>query len=391
MTNAPLIDKDADLPSAADVRLSDSAAAILGRPYRLETPRPKDVWTPLDLREHLQWAINVEHYTIPFYMATWFSIKDQADEAARLVKSIVNQEMLHLQSAVNVYNAFQFEAQPGQPDPNPDPVLGAPAYGGQIPHLKFSLNKVDPTTIFSPYSTEIGPLDMRRLNMMCIVEYPKWFDEEDKRIIAGLAEEAPEEEYGSIGELYQAIRDHLGDFEANVVGGRRQVDIFENWYANTSLTVSESGSPGFEQVKGLVELIVSQGEGKTKREAAIPTRFQNPANDPQPAADHFEKFNYLRGQPLPDTWPLTIGNPAGRSAQEALLEHYAQLLNYMRVIFHATPPPNPDGTVPDNLPLAPGGFGPVMFKVGAAIAACWQNGALPMFSNPEATSAGDAS
>jgi len=123
-----------------------------------------DQWTIGHLRDHLQYAVNLEFWTIPFYMAAMLSIVDRTSSAFQLVQSIVNQEMLHLQLASNVANAY-----------GRSPSFDAPAYVGQeIPHLNFAIDTPDPRPQFSPYSAEVGPLDIERVNAMCLIEYPEW-------------------------------------------------------------------------------------------------------------------------------------------------------------------------------------------------------------------------
>jgi len=316
----------------------------------------KGPWSQSDMQRHLQWAVNVEHYTIMYYMSAWFSIKDQGCEAARLLKSIVNQEMAHMQSAANLANAFGtvLHIQP-------------PLYGQSIPHLDFTLDDPDPTRIFTPYSTAIGPFDLRRLNTMCIIEFPEWSPEPH--------DHGDSEVYGSIGELYGAIIDNIAHLAPTIIGNNQQVDHFGRFYPKVDMKVTEDGEAARRQVDGLIDLIVFQGEGRSRREDGVPARFQNAVDDIRPAADHYDKFTYLREQPLPETWELAAGDAAGKRAQSALLQHYGHLVEHMNYMFGK----KSDGTRHDK---PHGEFGPAMFSVGAAIAACWQHGALPMFSLP---------
>src|SRR5215210_4733175 len=118
-----------------------------------------DDWTIAHLRAHLQYAVDLELWTIPFYMSALFSVVDRTSAAYQLVQSVVHQEMLHLQLAANVANAYGLS-----------PTFDAPRYVGQtIPHLDFSIDEPDPRPEFSPFSAEIGPLDAERVNAMCLV------------------------------------------------------------------------------------------------------------------------------------------------------------------------------------------------------------------------------
>ena len=63
-------------------------------------------WDIRHLHTHLQYAIDLEFWTIPFYLSAMYSIKDKNSRAYQLIRTIVNQEMLHLQSICNVANSF---------------------------------------------------------------------------------------------------------------------------------------------------------------------------------------------------------------------------------------------------------------------------------------------
>jgi hypothetical protein len=76
----------------------------LGEPV---IPPEARIATLKDLQTHLQTAIEVEHATIPPYLCALYSIKDNTNlEAARIIKSVVLEEMLHMILAANVLNAI---------------------------------------------------------------------------------------------------------------------------------------------------------------------------------------------------------------------------------------------------------------------------------------------
>ena len=59
-----------------------------------------------DLRQHLQWAIELEHSTLPPYLTALYSIKDGTNqEAVEVIHSVFIEEMLHLTLAANILNA----------------------------------------------------------------------------------------------------------------------------------------------------------------------------------------------------------------------------------------------------------------------------------------------
>jgi hypothetical protein len=116
----------------------------------------KDSWTLTHLRQHIQFAVDLELWTIPFYMSAMYSIRDRTSPAFQLIQTVVNQEMLHLQSAANIANAYGMS-----------PEIRAPQYRGKaIPHLEFQLDKPDPRPQYEPYSAEIGPLDTEPLGIV---------------------------------------------------------------------------------------------------------------------------------------------------------------------------------------------------------------------------------
>ncbi|MCL1048652.1 ferritin-like protein [Shewanella abyssi] len=353
----------------------------LKHPKKITSQNP---WTIEALREHLQWAVDVELYTIPFYMSAMYSVIDQASEARRLVRSVVNQEMLHMQCAANIANAYGCDLH-----------ITAPHYGGEVPHLDFEANPNQPTKIFSPYSTQIGPMDVLRINAMCIIECPGEF--------SSATLDPNTAEYSSIGEIYQAIREGAAMLSECIIPNNNQVAHFTSTYPDvSSLIISEDCCEGLVQVNGLIDLIVDQGEGaawpndnispdatieqryEDYQQEQLPPEYQNHVDDIQPYWDHFQKFTYLRKQTLPETFPLGFGSPRGRKNQQILINHFGHFLQLMNIVF------NPiyqqqlansnDISVAAVQQMAGAEFGNTMYKVGAAIAACWENGVVPAFS-----------
>jgi len=314
-------------------------------------------WTLEDVQKHLQYAVDLELWTIPFYMAAMYSIEDRSHPSYQLIQTVVYQEMLHLQLAANVANAYGTEL-----------VIRPPEYvGDKIPHLNFRLDKPDPRLEFHPSSAEIGPLDLPRVNSMCLIEYPKWAGHHRPDLRPNIAD------YGSIGEFYRAVQLGMTERAADLRGRCRQVDEFGRFYANMDrLTVDLDGEPGLAQALRLVQAITNQGEGEMRGERDIPTMFQNTADDAHAQHAHFGKFRRVReavlGAHPPRTYPGVAppppGSPGAR-AQEILVRDFGVLCTLLQALFHGGDPAE---------------FGPRMTKVGAAISNCWQNGAIPRFS-----------
>jgi hypothetical protein len=76
-----------------------------------------------DPRRHLQWAIELEHATIPPYLCALYSLDpDRNPEAAQVIRTVFTEEMLHLALA----------AKPAQrggltPTRHARPAVGLPA------------------------------------------------------------------------------------------------------------------------------------------------------------------------------------------------------------------------------------------------------------------------
>ena len=85
-----------------------------------------------DLRRHLQWAIEVEHSTIPPYEYAMWSVVDPESAAATSIKYVAREEMLHAALAANLLTAiggsprFTGDAVPATPThapPRPEEPL----------------------------------------------------------------------------------------------------------------------------------------------------------------------------------------------------------------------------------------------------------------------------
>lgn len=343
-------------------------------------------WDQETLHKHLQAAVDLELWTIPFYMASMYSLEDPSGMPYRLIQSIVYQEMLHVQLAANIANAFGLS-----------PTFKEPVYKGRhIPHLNFDLDTPNPTTLFAPYSAEIGPLDIERLNAFCLIEYPEWDTEGEPSPKANI------EEYGSIGEFYTALaigaQAVVAQDPGSLKGDVKQVNLFERFYSaftepppttdivqytpeTQAMRITEGGVQGLRQVMSLMSVITSQGEGQVQGETEIPPSYRNTADDPHPVDAHFAKFNDLRNASLGvenispayvwRTYPLIEHPPKDpkgieqREAQERLQRNFRKFLRLLEQLFSG-------GELPQS-------FGVEMATLGGNIRRCWQLGAVPTF------------
>jgi len=59
-----------------------------------------------DLRKHLQWAIDLDHASLPPYLCALYSIDPERNpDAVQVVSSVFVEEMIHLALAANLLNA----------------------------------------------------------------------------------------------------------------------------------------------------------------------------------------------------------------------------------------------------------------------------------------------
>jgi hypothetical protein len=309
-------------------------------------------WSLEGLHAHLQDAIDLELWTIPYYLSAMYSIRDPASDAYQLIQSVVYQEMLHMQLMCNLLNAF-----------GGLPRFKAPVYGGpQIPHLNFNLDEPNPTRFFTPYSTEIGPFDQQRLNTMCLIEYPEW----QSRTKPDMREDRAQ--YGSIGEFYDAIRIGITEHGDYLRGGIRQVDFFSSYYNNLSgTTITGDGMEGYQQAIELLNVIIAQGEGQTRGDADIPSKYQNTADGFHDSWPHYRKFMQIRDmRQCPATFvPDREPDPPGRKSQQILASDFANFIRILNSLFQGKPYD---------------AFGASMARLGGEIRSCWQHNAVPKFS-----------
>jgi hypothetical protein len=311
-----------------------------------------DKWTLEDVHEHLAHAVNLEIWTIPYYMTIMYSIKESSDPIFRLLQSVVYQEMLHAELAANVYNSFQ----------PPELKLGPFLYTkkGGVPHLNFEKDKAA-SEKYRPYSAELGGLDLTRSNTTCLVELPETKPPSD---------DPKETEYATIGDFYDALRYGMQQHAHKVVGNQNQVDYFGNFYGNLNqTTVTGSGRTGLDQALELIDVITEQGEGRRKEDQEIPEAFRNTADGYNPSWSHFLKFNSVRDLLLSGRAPETYqADPSKKDTetQQVLIANFSKLITALEELFNGKGASN---------------FGAIMPTVGANINTCWRNGVIPQYTS----------
>jgi Ferritin-like len=96
-----------------------------------------------ELRRVLQIALELEHATIPAYLAALYSIKpDRNIEVAEIIRGVVREEMLHMALVGNILNAIGGSPRIGRP--GFVPVYPAHLPGGVLPNLVVTLRKCSP-------------------------------------------------------------------------------------------------------------------------------------------------------------------------------------------------------------------------------------------------------
>lgn len=235
---------------------------------------------PQDLHEHLALAIQVELTTVPPYLYAMYSIEDQSSEAARLIKSVVAEEMLHAALMANLLVAVG-----GQPDfLNPDLV---PVYPGLLPH------HVPPLLVnLAPASPQV----IR--DVFLVIERPE-------------APGAPPEDdqFETLGQFYRALELALEDLSDRFdlfadSGGIRQF-ADPRYYQPVEFDAEDSG--GLMLVHDLasaceaIEVVVHQGEGVSDERYADPSHQE---------LTHFYKFEQIADgvSPLGKVHPAMV-NP----------------------------------------------------------------------------------
>ncbi len=132
------------------------------------------------LRKHLQWALELEHSTLPPYLCALYSIKPGHNrEASFILTSVLLEEMLHLALVANVLNAVGGAPSVDKPD-------FIPRYPGYLGHSS------------DAFLVHLAPLTRENLETFLKIEKPEE---------AGAPPE--EDRFDTIGQFYQSIEEQL--------------------------------------------------------------------------------------------------------------------------------------------------------------------------------------
>ncbi len=230
------------------------------------TLRAAPIETLESLREHLQWAIELEHATLPSYLCALYSLDERRNpEAAEVVSSVFVEEMLHLALAANVLNAVG-----GRPQLDTARLL--PAYPRFLPHGDRSLQ------------LSLVPFGAEAIELFRAIERPA---------LPGAAPES--EEYETIGQFYDAIEGGLRALCARV--GESQVFCGDPARQVTTEPFHHTAGrlirvDGLQSALAALEEIVEQGEGTSRGE--VWDGEQDVFHPEREEVAHYYRFEELR-------------------------------------------------------------------------------------------------
>lgn len=193
----------------------------------------------------LQKAIQLEHSTIPLYLYTLYSLDPAKNgDIARIIKSVVIEEMLHMTLACNVLNALGGSPLIDHPD-------FIPKYPGHLPG-----------SVQSGLIVHLAPFSLEQVNAFMTVEEPESPLHFPER--AALATPPPSE---TIGEYYHTIKRQIVSLGNGIFNGDPRKQVGPDSIAG-ALVVTD-----VESAQTAVDTIVEEGEGtkESPMEAATGT------------------------------------------------------------------------------------------------------------------------
>ena len=325
-------------------------------------------WDKADLHHHLQHAMDLELWTIPLYLTALYSIKDlhrkphsEYPDAAKLIFSVVIQEMLHLELVCNITNALGFS--PKFSSPCYDEQVGIPFIHPKHGNLPRNLRG---------YSVKPQALNQNSLRLFCAIELPQ----PKKEIVW-----EKQNTYHSIADLYEALREGIPPlWDSCYVGDKqntKQKNTFQEYH-------NQGGkSHGFSQIvtsidtaMKAIEAIIEQGEGADAHfvpAAYRPPRKQKGKEDETSAykgyLSHYQKFRILLHayHHLPEVYDERE-DATDLTAQHEMEVVFSDFLTELQVHFNGN-----GETFPDS-------FWQKMRAFGPAIAAVWESGRCPWFN-----------
>jgi hypothetical protein len=225
------------------------------------------IGTVESLRRHLQWAVELEHATLPSYLCALYSIDSERNpDAADVVGSVFVEEMLHLALAANVLNAVG-----GRPRLDMPGML--PEYPRALPHGD------------KAFQLSLLPFGSDAIEMFLQLERPE---------PPGAPPEA--DRYETIGQFYDAVEDGLRDLcrregEGAVFSGDPARQVSSGPFAHTTGRLIPVD--GLESALAALEEIVEEGEG-TSRGGDVWDGDRDVFHPEREEVAHYYRFEELR-------------------------------------------------------------------------------------------------
>ena len=250
---------------------------------------------------NLQLALGVELSVLPPYLYALWSIKSAdegasapAIEAARTIRAVVYEEMLHAGLVANILNAL------GTP---PDLLAHLVDYPGPLPgHAALPPNG---------YVVGLGPLNADTLDTFLKIERPGWEPDEVK----------DDPQWITINELYDQVLAQLDKLGKDAFDHGHQLPPGDNPGPGRMLAITD-----IESVREAVATVLDQGEGH--RPPPPPPPGQPPdysyESDDDHEVAHYYQFEAIAGyltsgliDPERDLYPLvTDPDPTRYSAEQ---------------------------------------------------------------------------
>lgn len=192
------------------------------------------------LRRHLQWAVELEHATLPPYMTALYSLDENKNpDAVQVVSSVFVEEMIHLALAANLLNAVG-----GHPRMDKREML--PRHPRRLPHAAPALE------------LSLAPFGPEAIEMFLRLELP-----------APPGEPAEGDQYETIGQFYDAIEQGLRDLcvqfgEEKVFTGDHARQLTADHFGHSAGQLK--AVTDLESAMAALEEIVEQGEGTSRGE-----------------------------------------------------------------------------------------------------------------------------
>lgn len=326
-------------------------------------------WNKSDLYRHLQHALDLELWTIPLYLTALYSIRDLTKTnpkdypvAAKLIYSVVVQEMLHVELVCNLSNALGHA--PRFKQPHYDASRGIPFI-----HPKHHLVPDE----LKGYEVKPQALSAQCLRLFCAIELPQPLQE----IVW-----EHEREYNSIAEVYKAIElGVIALWDSCYVGAAhntRQKNTFNEYHKEHGKKHGFSIKiNSIESALKAIEAIIEQGEGADDKR--VPADFRPPRNktgeDFDPAwykgdLSHYQKFSILlhSHHKLPAIYSVQKTEEA-EAVNQKMQADFFSFWKLMESCFNDTS---------EEMPSA---FWIQMYGLADSIAAVWQAGMCPDFTS----------